>query len=52
VKYLVELFVVVCWLAGIVLAHGFWSVLLAVLFPPWGWYLLVERGMAMLGVTG
>lgn len=37
------------WMAGIVLAKGFWSTLLA-LFPlPWGWYLVVEKIMIANG---
>ena len=31
------------WLAGIFLAKGFWSTFFAVIIPPWGLYLLVER---------
>lgn len=31
------------WIAGIVIAKGFWSTFLAVIFPLWGYYLLVER---------
>lgn len=30
------------WIAGIVLASGFWSTFFAIFFPPWGWYLSVE----------
>lgn len=38
------------WVAGLVLAKGFWSTLLAILVPPWGWYLIVERLLKMWGV--
>ena len=38
------------WLAGIVLAHGFWSTVAAIWFPPYAWYLVVERAMALAGV--
>lgn len=31
------------WLAGIVLASGFWSTLVAIIFPLWAYYLVVER---------
>jgi uncharacterized membrane protein len=34
------------WIAGLVLAKGFWSTAFALFLPPWGWYLIVER---MLG---
>lgn len=33
------------WLAGIVLAKGFWSVTFAILIPFWSWYLVVEEAM-------
>ena len=35
----------ILWLAGIVLAKGFWGVLLAIIIPFWGWYLVVEEAM-------
>lgn len=31
------------WFAGMVLAKGFWSTVLAILFPPWALYLFVEK---------
>jgi uncharacterized membrane protein len=31
------------WLAGIILAQGFWSTFFAVIFPFWGYYLVAER---------
>lgn len=37
------------WLAGIVLAKGALSTAAAVFFPPWAWYLVVERAMAVAG---
>lgn len=50
-KHLVELLgavlLGVLWLAGIVLAKGFWSTAAAVCIPPYAWYLVVERGMAV-----
>ena len=55
-KHLVELIAVVLlgvpWLAGIVLAKGFWSTSAAVCVPPYAWYLVVERGMTMAGWIG
>jgi len=44
------LFFLVTWIAGIVLASGFWSTTISVVFPFWSWYLLVERLMKMLGL--
>lgn len=55
-KHLIELVTAVVmgipWLAGIVLAHGFWSTAAAVCVPPYAWYLVVERGMLMAGWIG
>ena len=39
---LVFLFIVV-WLAGIVLAKGAIMTILTICFPPFGWYLIVEK---------
>ena len=33
------------WLAGIVIAKGFWSTLFAICVPFYSWYLVVERVM-------
>jgi hypothetical protein len=44
------LIMVVPWLMGIVLAKGFWSTLFAI-FPPYAWYLVVERFMQLNGWT-
>lgn len=40
----------VIWIAGWVLANGFWSTLVAVICPPWGWYLVVEAILIRTGV--
>jgi len=33
------------WMAGIVLANGFWSTFFAIIFPIWSVYLVVEQIM-------
>jgi hypothetical protein len=38
-------FAIIAWLAGIVIAKGFWIILSSVFFPPFAWYLLIERYM-------
>lgn len=48
-KYLYAAFVVTDWLAGVVLAKGFWSTCVAIVFMPWAWYLLVERALQAAG---
>lgn len=37
------------WLAGTVLAPGWWK-LAALVFPPYPWYLVVERAMQAWGL--
>jgi len=41
---------VLAWLAGSVIATGWWK-LAAVVFPPYAWYLVVERLMQALGLV-
>lgn len=52
-KYLTELAIAILtclpWLAGIVLAKGAWLTAAAVFFPPYAWYLVIERAMIMAG---
>ena len=38
----------VAWIAGTVLAPGWWK-LAAFVFPPYPWYLVAERAMQALG---
>ena len=42
-KYIYVLIVCTAWIAGIVIAKGFWSTSIACVFLPWALYLLVER---------
>ena len=48
-KYLYQIIAISTWIAGIVLAKGFWSTLLAVFFVPWAWYIVVEKAMIIQG---
>ena len=38
-----RLILIAAWVAGLVLAKGFWSTLFAVFIPLWAWYLVAER---------
>lgn len=38
------------WLAGIVLAKGFWLTVLSVVMPFYAWYLVVQRIMQANGL--
>jgi hypothetical protein len=41
----------VMWVAGWVLAKGFWSTFISVFFFPYSWYLVVEKVMIAYGLT-
>lgn len=47
-EYPVNLLCVIAWLAGIVLAKGGMAIVAAI-FPPYAWYLVVEKAMQMIG---
>jgi len=42
-KTLPQLILLFAWIAGIVIAKGFWSTFFAVIIPLWSYYLVVER---------
>lgn len=44
-KMFIGLLIVIGWIAGIVLAKGFWLTVLAIVVPIYGWYLVIERIM-------
>lgn len=46
------LFIVLPWLVGTVLAKGLWLTTAAVFFPPYAWYLVVERALVAIGWAG
>lgn len=47
---IISLVMLLAWLAGIVIANGFWSTLIAIFIPFWAYYLVVERIMYVLGM--
>jgi len=49
-RHLVQITFVFLWLAGIVLAKGFWLTALAYIFPLYGLYLLTELLMRIFGI--
>lgn len=40
---LIQFILIMAWIAGIVIAKGFWSTFFAIVFMPWGWYLVIEK---------
>jgi len=48
-KGLTQVVFLLVWLAGAVLAKGFWSTLISLCVPLWALYLVVERALGVLG---
>jgi hypothetical protein len=42
-KYIANLLFALMWIAGIVIAKGFWSTFFAIVMPFWAYYLVVEQ---------
>jgi hypothetical protein len=42
-SYVISFLLLIGWLVGLVLAQGFWSTFFALIFPLWGYYLVVEH---------
>ena len=49
IGFLTSLILVPTWIAGFVLAKGFWSTF-SCIFPPWSFYLVVEKLMTFYGL--
>lgn len=48
-KSLASLFLFVMWIAGFILAEGFWWTVLAVVIPLYGYYLVVREILQTIG---
>ena len=48
-KRIAELMLILLWTAGVVIAKGLLSTLVAICFPPWALYLVVERALLAAG---
>jgi hypothetical protein len=42
-KQAISFILLTAYIAGIVIAKGFWSTLFALFFAPWSFYLVIER---------
>lgn len=40
------------WIAGIVIAKGFWWTVASIFIPPVAWYLIIERVLTHFGFIG
>ncbi len=43
---------IAAWVAGWVLSKGFWLMAASIIFPPYSWYLVLERLMEFYGLIG
>lgn len=48
-RYVISLVIGITWIAGFVIAKGFWSTLFCII-PFWSWYLIVELYLAKYGL--
>ena len=48
-KHVINFILVVLWFCGLVLAKGFWSTAIGIVFPPWALYLVAERLLQVFG---
>ena len=44
-----RLLVVLLWIAGVILAKGFWSTFFAIFFIPWAWIVVVYNILLNMG---
>ena len=49
-KTLIGFFLFFLWVAGVVIAEGFWSTFFSIIFPFWAYYLLVEKLLIVYGI--
>ena len=49
---IIQFIAVVSWIAGVVIAKGFWSTFFAVIIPFWSWYLVVESILIKFNLIG
>ena len=49
-RNLISLFMFVWWFAGIAVASGWWKAL-AIILPPYAWYVFMEKMLKSLGVA-
>ena len=50
VSILISTTLILFWIAGIVLAKGFWSTFFSIVLVPYGWYLVIEKILIMYGI--
>lgn len=49
-KDIANLVLALLWIAGIVLANGFWSTFFAIFFPLWAWCVAMFHFLAHFGI--
>jgi hypothetical protein len=48
-KYIAEIILIFMWVAGTVLSKGVLSTFFCIVFPPWAWYIFIEKVLIMQG---
>lgn len=43
---------ILLWLAGVVVAEGAASIIAAIIFPPWAWYIFIKLALTNIGWLG
>lgn len=49
-KYLTSFITLIMWIAGVVIAVGFWSTFFAITIPFWAFYLVIEKLLPFIGL--
>ena len=49
-KAIITLVLFASWIAGVVIAKGFWSTLFAFIIPFWAYYLVIEQLLIKYGL--
>ena len=44
----VEFLLTIMWIIGFIIAKGFWSTFFTIIFPPYAWYLFIERVLILV----
>lgn len=49
-KEVIKLVAFIIYVAGIIIANGFWSTFFAIICPFWAWYLTIEHMLIHYGI--
>jgi len=49
-RYIAQIIMALIWMTGVVISKGFWSTFFCIVFPPWSWYIVVEKALIIQGI--